>query len=79
MSDYGKMVLMSRLKKLGQNICKYREAKGLSQEKLAEYTNLSREYIARIENGQKYISLRKLFTIADCLEVKILDLTSVDE
>lgn len=69
---------MSRLKKLGTNICKYRELKGLSQELLAENVNLSREYITRVENGQKYISLRKLFAIADFLEVKFSDLTKID-
>ena len=69
---------MSRLKILGKNICKYREAKKLSQESLAEKVNLSREYITRIENGQKYVSLRKLFSIADALECKVVDLTNFE-
>ncbi len=69
---------MSRLKKLGANIKKYREAKKLSQELLAEKVDLSREYITRIENGQKYVSLRKLFLLADVLGVKFSDLTDVD-
>ena len=69
---------MSRLKNLGKNICKYREAKNLSQERLAEAVELSREYITRVENGQKYISLRKLFAIADFLNIKFSDLTKID-
>ena len=69
---------MSRLNLLGKNIRKYREAKKFSQEFLAEKTNLSREYITRIENGQKFISLRKLFLLADVLEVKFSDLTNFD-
>ena len=60
---------MSRLILLGKNIAKYRKEKYLSQEKLAEMVNLSREYITRVENGQKNISLKKLFAIADALEV----------
>jgi transcriptional regulator with XRE-family HTH domain len=56
---------------LGKNIATYRLKKGLSQEKLAEKVDLSREYITRVERGQKNISLKKLFAIADCLEVGI--------
>jgi len=69
---------MSRLKQLGKNICKYREAKKFSQEFLAEKVDLSREYISRVENGQKNISLKKLFLIADVLEIKFSDLTDFD-
>lgn len=65
---------MSRLKLLGQNIRKYRNSKGLSQETLAEKVELSREYIARVETGVKRISLKKLFEIADALNVKCSDL-----
>ena len=67
---------MSRLKLLGQNIAKYRKEKQLSQEKLAEMVDLSREYITRVENGQKNISLKKLFAIADALEVGFNQLTN---
>lgn len=69
---------MSRLKLLGANIKKYREAKKLSQEVLAEKVDLSREYITRVENGQKYISLRKLFLLADVLGIKFSDLTNFE-
>ncbi len=69
---------MSRLKKLGNNIACARKAKGFSQELLAEKVDLSREYIARVENGQKNISLKKLFMIADTLNIKFSDLTNFD-
>ncbi len=69
---------MSRLKLMGKNICKYRENKKLSQEKLAEIVGLSREYITRIENGQKSVSLKKLFTIADALGAKICNIMNFD-
>ena len=61
---------MSRLKELGKNIARYR------QEKLAEIVDLSREYVTRVENGQKNISLKKLFAIADALEVDFCMLTN---
>ena len=67
---------MSRLKELGINIARYRQAKGLSQEKLAELVDLSREYVTRVENGQKNISLKKLFAIADALEIDFCLLTN---
>ncbi len=67
---------MSRLKILGENIAKYRQQKKLSQEKLAELVDLSREYITRVERGQKNISLKKLFAIADALEVDFCMLTN---
>jgi len=69
---------MSRAKLLGQNIKKYREAKGLSQEKLAELVDLSREYISDVERGHKRISLKKLFMLTDVLGVKFSDLTNFD-
>lgn len=67
---------MSRLEILGKNIAKYRQAKGLSQEKLAEIVDLSREYITRVERGQKNISLKKLFAITDALGVDFCLLTN---
>ena len=69
---------MSRLKILGQNIAKYRQKKNLSQEKLAELVDLSREYVTRVERGQKNISLKKLFAIEDALDVKFCELTNFD-
>ena len=54
---------MSRLKLPGKNIKKYREQRGLSQEKLAENVNLSREYITRVETGVKRISLKNFLKL----------------
>lgn len=65
---------MSRLLSLGMNIKKYRKAKKLSQNKLAEMIDLSREHLACVETGKEYISLRKLFLIADILEVPLKNL-----
>lgn len=61
---------MSRLKLLGKNIRYYRDQKGYTQNQLAEIVDLSREYLADIELGLKRISLKKLFAIADALEVE---------
>ncbi|MBQ7287224.1 MAG: helix-turn-helix transcriptional regulator [Candidatus Gastranaerophilales bacterium] len=69
---------MSRLKKLGENIRKYRELRGLKQIDLAVSLDFSGEYICRVERGQKYMSLRKLFKLADILKVKVSDLIDFD-
>lgn len=61
---------MTRLKNLGQNIKKYRKQKKLSQNQLAELVNLSREHIGSVETGKDFLSLRKLFEIADVLEIE---------
>lgn len=74
----GKIVHMSRLFLLGENIKKYRNQKNWSQEFLAEKLELSKEYICRVERGQKYLSLKKLFQLADALDVKFFDLTNFD-
>ncbi len=69
---------MSRLQILGQNIAYFRRQKGWSQEFLAEKADLSREYVTRVERGQKNISLKKLFLITDILGVKFSQLTNFD-
>ena len=60
---------MSRLKLLGENIKKYREIKNLRQIDIAVALDCSQEYICRVEKGQKYLSLRKLFELANILDV----------
>lgn len=69
---------MSRLKLLGNNIKRYRKSKGLRQLDLATALDLSEDYICRVENGLKTISLRRLFQLADILEVKMTDLIDFD-
>jgi transcriptional regulator with XRE-family HTH domain len=69
---------MTRLNFLGQNIKKYREAKGLSQNQLAECVELSREHIGSVETGKDFLSLRKLFEIADILETPVKNFMNFD-
>ena len=72
------MNFISRLELLGNNIKKYRKLKGYRQLDLAIAIDVSEEYISRIENGLKSVSLRKLFQLADVLEVKMTDLIDFD-
>ncbi len=58
----------------GQIIRKFREKKGLSQEKLADMADLHRTYIGQVERGEKNLTLRSLERIAKALGVNIKDL-----
>ena len=69
---------MSRLNLLGANIKKIRKQKKLSQNQLAEILDFSREHIACIETGKEFISLRKLFLLADVLEIPVKDFFDFD-
>ncbi len=69
---------MSRLDLLGANIKKIRKQKKLSQNQLAEILDFSREHIACIETGKEFISLRKLFLLADVLEIPVKDFFDFD-
>ena len=53
----------------GMRIKYYRNQKRLSQEQFAEALGVSREYIARIESGNKVPSLDLFVAIANTLEV----------
>ena len=69
---------MSRLNLLGANIKKFRKQKKLSQNQLAEILDFSREHIACIETGKEFISLRKLFQLADVLAIPVKDFFDFD-
>ncbi len=58
------------------NIRKYRKEKGFTQEQLALYTELSYDFIRRIETGKgKFgFSVDTLYKIATVLEVSVDDL-----
>ncbi|NCB94501.1 MAG: XRE family transcriptional regulator [Clostridia bacterium] len=67
---------MNEFRLLGLTIAYYRKLRGMTQADLAEATQLSRTHISNIEapNGKTFISLNKLFEIADVLEVPMKDL-----
>ena len=61
---------------IGQKIRKYRKAKGLSQEELAEQVNISVTHLSHIETGNTKLSLPVLVAISKALEVQTDDLLS---
>jgi len=56
---------------IGDNIRKYRDGKGWSQEELAFECNLHRTYIGAVERGERNITILNLIKIKDVLEVKL--------
>ena len=54
-----------------RKIKKLRLQKNLSQEKLAEYVNMSREHISCIECGKNLASVETLYYMAKFFEVDI--------
>ena len=69
----------TKLKILGRNIFNARRAKGISQNKLADMLDISREHLAKIETGKRRISLKLLFVLSETLELteaELLDFNS---
>lgn len=56
---------------LGAILYKLRDESNLTQEKLAEKSGLSKNYISDIERGKKNISAYCLFVIAKALGVSV--------
>lgn len=58
----------------GSTVRKLRQAKGISQEHLAELSSLHRTYISDIELGKRNVSLENIERISVALEIHISDL-----
>lgn len=59
---------------LGRKIRELRVLEGLSQEEVAEITELNRSYISSLENGNKNVTLDILVKLALCFEVPLAEL-----
>lgn len=69
----------SSIKLIGENIRKYRKIKDFSQEKLSEMVNVTPDYISLIELGKRIPSLKRLYKIAEILEVEPYKLLKYEE
>lgn len=65
---------MYDLKTLGLKIKEIRKRQQISQEKLAEMTNMHLKTVMRVENAQCSPSIDTIIKIANVLNVKITDL-----
>lgn len=59
---------------LGQNVRQIREAKRLTQEKLAEFASLDPTYISGIERGLRNPGIRNVAKIAKALGITTAEL-----
>ncbi len=61
---------------VGQRIRQLRQAKGWSQQILADHAQIERSHLARLEEGKREAGLRMLAKLAVALEVEPSDLLS---
>jgi transcriptional regulator with XRE-family HTH domain len=59
---------------VGKRIRATRQAKGITQDQLADLTGLNRVHLYRLESGKQSMTLRTLKLIADTLGVRVRDL-----
>ena len=64
----------SALVLLGRQLKKLREARDLSQERLGELCNFERQYVGRIERGERIISFDGMMRLAFNLQVRPAEL-----
>ena len=62
------------LRKFGANVRAKRDAKELSQEKLAELADLDRTYVSSVERGARNISMLSVVRIAKALKTTVAEL-----
>lgn len=61
---------MDIIKVFADNVKKYRQEKGYSQEHFAELCGMHRTYISSLERCKRSISLENIQRIADALEIE---------
>ena len=59
---------------LGKNIKRYRKIKGLSQEQLSEFLNISQQTLSKIESGKNFLTSETLEKIPHILGVNAYEL-----
>ncbi|HIS88152.1 TPA: helix-turn-helix transcriptional regulator [Candidatus Avigastranaerophilus faecigallinarum] len=59
----------SKIEIIQNNIKKYRNKRGLTQDKLSEMASISCDYLSEIERGKKIPSLKRFIAIADALDI----------
>ena len=69
-----RMTKDKRIIAFGKRVREIRKQKGISQEKLAELSNIDRSYMGNIERGEKNVTLKKVYEICDALGVNVHDL-----
>ncbi len=64
--------------KFGENLYNLRKANKMSQEKLAEKVDVTRQSVSKWENGESYPEMEKIMKLCDIFHCKINDLVHED-
>ena len=64
--------------KFGENLYNLRKSSKMSQEKLAEKMDVSRQSVSKWENGESYPEMEKIMKLCDIFHCKINDLVHED-
>ena len=67
---------MDMLRLVGLNFVRLRKDKGLTQERLAEMSGFTQQYISDLERGRRNPSVVTLFHLASALNVTPADLVA---
>lgn len=65
------------IKKIGQNIKKIRQSKGISQVDLGYLCNFEKPNMQRIESGKTNPTIKTLLKISKALKVSLIDLLEI--
>jgi transcriptional regulator with XRE-family HTH domain len=65
---------MDMRKLVGRNLKRIREAKGLTQEQLAEASGYSQQYLSGVEQGHRNPTIITIYEIAQALGVSHVEL-----
>lgn len=65
---------MDMRKLVGRNVKRFRLARGLSQERLAELSGFSQQYLSGLERGERNPTVVTLFELAQALGVTPVEL-----
>ena len=60
--------------RFGKTLREHREAKGYSQEELAERADLHRNYVGSVERGERNVALENIVKLAKALSLPSRDL-----
>lgn len=64
---------------VGRNFTRIRKEKGFTQERFAEVSGMSQQYVSGLERGQRNPTVVTLFHLASALGVSPVDLVMPDE
>ncbi len=65
---------MDMRKVVGQNVKRVRQKRGLTQEKFAEISGFSQQYLSSLENGRRNPTVVTIYELATALGVSHMDL-----